>query len=113
MLSYFLSALIGLPSLLHTDVGASSAQTLLAVLGLGILQQAAAQIFFSLGIKGISPVAAGLISGIEPILNPVLVAVFYHEMLTPLSLLGAGIVLFTVIGYNFLTARQAECPADA
>lgn len=104
LLSYGIAALIGLPSLLRTDIAGSSSTALLAVLGLGILQQGAGQVCLALGIKETSPVAAGLISGIEPILNPVLVAVFYHELLTPLSLVGAAIVLCSVIGYNVLQA---------
>ena len=54
------------------------------------------------------PVTASLISGIEPVLNPLLVAVFYGEMLTPLSLVGAAIVFLSVIGYNLLRLKQAE-----
>lgn len=61
---------------------------------------------FALGIQGTSPVTASLISGIEPIVNPLLVAVFYHEVLTPLSFIGAAIVLLSVSGYNILTAKQ-------
>lgn len=108
LLSYAITALIGLPNLVHTDIAGSSIQTLLAVLALGALQQGAGQICFALGIKGTSPVTAGLISGIEPILNPVLVAVFYHEMLTPLSILGAAVVLISVTFYNVRTAKSAE-----
>lgn len=111
MLSYALTALIGLPSLLRTDIAGSAPQTLLAVAALGFLQQGAGQIFLALGIRQTSPVTAGLISGIEPILNPILVAVFYHEMLSPLALLGAGIVLVSVMGYNYRTASRKESPA--
>lgn len=106
LLSYGIAALLGLPALLKTDIAGSSAVSLLSVLALGLLQQGAAQIFFSLGIRGTPPVTASLISGIEPILNPILVAVFYHELLTPLSLAGAALVLLTVIGYNYLDTRQ-------
>lgn len=111
MLSYGLTALIGLSSLLRTDIAGSSMTTLLAVLGLGFIQQGGGQICLSLGIRDTSPVAAGLISGIEPILNPILVAIFYHEMLTPLSLLGAAIVLLSVMGYNYLTTKEKEMAA--
>lgn len=105
ILSYIIAALIGLPALLHTDIAGSTAGTLLAVLGLGLLQQGAGQVCLALGIKETSPVTAGLISGIEPILNPLLVALFYHELLTPLSLLGAAIVLISVMWYNYKTAK--------
>lgn len=106
LLSYAMAALIGLPQLLKTDIAGSGWPILLAVLGLGILQQGAGQVCLALGIKETSPVTAGLISGIEPILNPVLVAVFYHEMLTPLSLVGGAIVLVSIITYNYLEAAQ-------
>lgn len=106
VLSYALTALIGLPSLLHTDIGASSTDTLLTVLALGLIQQGVAQVCFALGIKHTSPVTAGLISGVEPILNPVLVAVFYHELLTPLSLVGAAVVLLSILAYNYITSKQ-------
>lgn len=106
VLSYLIAALMGFPDLMKTDILGSAPAELWAVLALGLLQQGAAQIFLSLGIKGVSPVTASLISGIEPILNPILVAVFYHEMLTPLSMLGAAVVLGSVIAYNALTSKQ-------
>ena len=105
LLSYLAAALIGLPSLLNTDVTASAPPTLLAVLALGLLQQALGHGLFAVGIKRTPPVNASLISGIEPILNPLLVAVFYHELLTPLSLFAAAIVLCAVLYYNVRSAK--------
>ena len=107
LISYVIAALIGLPSLLRTDIAGASSGTLLSVLGLGLLQQAAGHILFAVGIKRTPAVTASLISGIEPILNPILVAVFYHEMLTPLSLFAAGLVLSAVLFYNIRTAKSA------
>ncbi|MCQ2427981.1 MAG: DMT family transporter, partial [Clostridia bacterium] len=93
LLSYALTSLIGLPWLVQTNIAATPVKELLAVLALGLLQQGAAQICFAIGIKKTPAVAASLISGIEPVLNPVLAAVFYGEMLSPLSVIGAVIVL--------------------
>ncbi|MBQ7591170.1 MAG: EamA family transporter [Clostridia bacterium] len=112
LLSYALTALIGLPWLLRTDVAATPGSELLCVLALGLLQQGTAQICFALGIKETPPVAASLISGIEPILNPVLVALFYGEKLTLLSLIGAAVVLLAVLVYNVITASK-KATADA
>lgn len=106
LLSYLLTAMIGLPSLLKTDIAGSSPNVLLAVLALGLLQQGGGQICFALGIKGTPPVAASLVSGLEPVLNPILVAVFYHEMLTPLSLAGAAVVLISIVAYNCVMAAE-------
>lgn len=108
LLSYGITALIGLPSLLQTDIAASPAGVIPAVLALGLIQQAAAQLCFATGIRGTGAVAAGLISGLEPILNPVLVAVFAGEMLTPLSLLGAAVVVITVVIYDLLSNRKKQ-----
>lgn len=103
ILSYCLTALVGLPWLIKTDIAGTAPKELLAVLALGFLQQGLAQISFSLGIKGTPAVAASLISGVEPILNPVLVALIYGEKLTLLSLIGAVIVLVSILIYNVVT----------
>ena len=105
VLSYLFTILIGLPSLLKTDIAATPHEVLLAILVLGFVQQGLAQICFAIGIKHTPPVMASLISGIEPILNPTLVAIFCHEMLTPLSLIGAAVVLGSILIYNYLTAK--------
>ena len=107
-LSLIITGLIGLPELLQTDIGASSTNCILAVLGLGILQQAAGHILLSIGIKETSSVTASLLSGLEPILNPILVAIFYGELLTPLSLVGAAIVLISIISYNVIVSKNKE-----
>ncbi|MBR5007129.1 MAG: DMT family transporter, partial [Clostridia bacterium] len=101
-----LTALIGLPWLIQTDIAATPVNELLCVAALGFVQQGLAQMSFAVGIKQTPPVAASLISGIEPILNPVLVAVFYGEKLTWLSLVGAAIVLVSVLVFNVLTAGK-------
>ncbi len=110
LLSYAIAGLIGLPSLLRTDIAGASPGILLAVLGLGLLQQGAGHMLFAYGIRETPAVTASLISGIEPILNPILVAVFYHELLSPLSLFAAGLVLTAVIFYNVRTAGRKEAP---
>ena len=106
LLSYALTALIGLPWLLQTNIAATPVNELLCVAALGLVQQGAAQMSFAIGIKSTPPVAASLISGIEPVLNPVLVAVFYGEKLTWLSLVGAAIVLVSILIFNVLTAKK-------
>ena len=49
---------------------------------------------------------ASLVSGIEPVLNPILVAVFYHETMGRFALAGAAVVIVGVVGYNVIRARQ-------
>lgn len=106
LIAYMISTLIGLPALLHTNIATAPVSELLAVVALGIIQQGGGQIFFALGIKHTPPITASLVSGMEPVLNPILVAIFYHEMLTPLSLVGAAIVLLTIVFYNVRSAAK-------
>ena len=65
-----------------------------------------AYILLTIGLKSTPAVTASLVSGIEPVLNPILVALFYHESVGPLSLVGAVIVVSTVVLYNTLRGRK-------
>lgn len=98
-----ISVLIGLPFLLAPKE--MSPKILLAVAVLGVFQLALGYIFLTKGLETTPAITASLVTGIEPILNPLWVAIFYGEMLTPLSLVGAGIVFVTIILYNYRKAK--------
>ena len=70
-----------------------SSQVLLCVFLLGSVQVGLAYIFFSYGTRYTDPVTASIINAFEPILNPVLVAIFYGEHLGKLAIIGAAIVI--------------------
>ena len=85
-----------------------------SVAALGIIQVGGAYILFSIGIRNTPPVAASLITGMEPILNPLLVAAFYGEHVSALSVAGCVIVVCSVLVYNLrLAMRSAESPDAA
>ena len=84
-----------------------SGQAIVGILLLGIFQMAIAYIFMSKGLEQVSPVTASLSTAIEPILNPLLVAIFWREIISPLSLVGAAIVVVGVIGYNLIKIKLA------
>ena len=79
---------------------------LLSVFLLGAVQVGLAYIFFTTGTKYTDPVTASIINALEPILNPVLVAIFYGEMLGRLSLVGAAIVLCGILYYNLRSITE-------
>lgn len=94
------SAVVGLPFLLReTDFSWVPVTSLII---LGVFQVALAYILLTIGLKTTPAVTASLVSGIEPVLNPVLVAVFYGEAMGPMALIGAAIVVSGVVGYNVL-----------
>ena len=75
---------------------------------LGIFQVGLAYICLCIGLKTTPPVTASLVSGIEPVLNPILVAVFYGEKMGRFALVGAAIVIGGVVTYNVLRVRADE-----
>ncbi len=85
-----------------------SLPTAAAVLALGIVQVGGAYILFSEGIRYTPAVSASLIAGLEPILNPVWVALFYGERISALALTGAVIVVAAILAYNVLMTRRRE-----
>ena len=99
-----LSAVTGLPFLLWETNFAPV--TLFSLLILGVFQVAVAYILLTLGLKTTPPVTASLVSGIEPVLNPILVAVFYQEEMGRFALVGAAIVILGVVSYNVLKIKE-------
>lgn len=99
-----LGFLIGLPFMVsETNF---SAPVLTNIFFLGAFMGALAYIFMCSGLKTTPAVTASLISGIEPILNPILVAIFYGETIGSFALVGAAIVIVTVLVYNVLLAKK-------
>ena len=85
-----------------------SLPTLAAVAALGVIQVGGAYILFSRGIRYTPAVTASLITGMEPILNPLWVALFYGERVSPLSVVGSVIVVGSIVLYNVWMAKKKE-----
>ena len=98
-----MSVVIGLPFLLREREAGATAIVSLVVLG--AFQVGLAYILLIRGLRTTPAVTASLVSGIEPVLNPILVAVFYHETIGPFSLAGAAIVIVAVLVYNIVKIK--------
>ena len=111
-----LSAVTGLPFLLRETEFTATAVFSLVVLG--AFQVGVAYVLLCIGLKTTPPVTASLISGIEPVLNPILVAVFYKETIGAYAMVGAAIVIGGVVAYNVLKlklgaqAQRSDIPAE-
>ena len=77
-----------------------------SVAALGVIQVGCAYILFSIGIRNTPPVTASLITGLEPVLNPLLVAAFYGERVSGLSVAGCVVVVCSILAYNVWLAKQ-------
>ena len=98
IISFVLNFVIGIPFILQeTDWGIMNMSTGMLQ---GVVQIGLAYIFLNMALDKVPPVGASLISMIEPILNPILVAIFYGEKIGKISFVGAIIVLASALFYN-------------
>ena len=98
-----LSAVTGLPFLAHETEFTATAVFSLVILG--AFQVGVAYVLLCIGLKTTPPVTASLISGIEPVLNPILVAIFYKEAIGAYAMVGVAIVIGGVVAYNVLKLK--------
>lgn len=104
IIGQFLGAAVGIPFLLQeTDF---SFQPVMYAVLLGVFQMGLGYLCFSNGLRNTPPVTASLVSGIEPVLNPVWVAFFYGESLTTFSVIGGIIVIGSIIIYSVYKDRH-------
>lgn len=80
-------------------------EILVTIVVLGVVQLGFAYFFLSKGLDVVSPVTASLISTIEPLLNPILVAIVVGETIGPISIFGAVLVIGAATAYNVYAAR--------
>ena len=103
-----LTALVGLPFLLH---GLPSAQGWLGLLYLGVLQQGVSLALYVWCIKRLGALEAILIMTLEPILNPVWVALGVGELPGLWATAGGLVVLCAVTLRGVLHGRAAQAPS--
>lgn len=75
---------------------------------LGVFQMGIAYVLLAKGLERVSPVTASLTSTIEPILNPIWVAIFYGEMISTLAIAGAAIVIISSTAYNIMNTKSVS-----
>ena len=100
---------IGLPSLVReTDF---SPPVLAWAVVMGVFQLGLAYVFLTTGLRTAPPIPASLVAGIEPVLNPILVAVTIGEPLSRLSLAGGAVVFLSIMIYDVLTVKRENSEA--
>ena len=105
LVSFLISFVLALPSILQeVPTAPDPGRNLLDVMALGLIQQGISYILLNIGLNRISSFSASLLSMWEPILNPLLVAVIFGEVMGPMALIGSVIVLGSAIFYNLRAA---------
>jgi len=117
LLGFIVNVIIGLPFVL-TGVTAEPAAWGLIVF-LGVVQVGLAYVFFAIGIKKTTALLACLITAIEPVLNPIWVAVATYliigapEIPGPAAVAGGAIIIISVVGYNVWVEKKEKArPAN-
>lgn len=103
-----MTAVIGIPFMFQS---VPDTKSMIGIGLLGIFQLGISYILFSVAIKNISALEAVLIPVIEPILNPVWVALVVHEVPGIYSLIGGSIVLIIVTLrciYTYYLSKKRE-----
>ncbi|MCL2160127.1 MAG: DMT family transporter [Oscillospiraceae bacterium] len=106
LLGFFINAVIGLPFVFFEVTAEPLAWA--AVVFLGIVQVGLAYVFFSVGIKKTPALLGCLITALEPVLNPIWVALAAKEMPGPFAMAGGAVILISVVGYNIWESRQIQ-----
>lgn len=79
-----------------------------AVLILGIIQVGVAYVFFSIGIKRTPALLACLITALEPVLNPLWVALVAHEIPGFYTIAGGTVIVLTVVIFNIWEEKNIQ-----
>ena len=103
LLGNLLTAAVGLPFVKGHFL---TAPQLGAIATLGVVQLALPYIFYSIAIRRVTALESILIPMIEPVLNPLWVALARGEVPGPWSLLGGALVLGSVIAREVLRRRD-------
>ena len=108
LLAHILTAIIGIPIGFATYETEIAGLDILLILILGIVQLGIPYVLYALAASKISPLSCSLIGMIEPLLNPLWVAIFYGEIPGVFALLGGIVVIASVIIYNVWDEKQSQ-----
>jgi len=93
-LGNLLGALIASPAMI--TAGPTDARSVAVLLGLGLLQIGLSYVLFIAATARITAVEAGLVATIEPVLNPVWVALGYGERPSRGAVIGGVLIVLSV-----------------
>jgi len=106
LLGFLANAIIGLPFLFFDKDLTAEPVAWGFMLLLGLVQVGLAYVFFSKGIRRTSALLACLITAMEPVLNPVWVALATGLTPGPFAIAGGVVIVTTVVVYNIWLEKR-------
>lgn len=93
MIAQIITALFGLSFIFFKENSIPDLQSLIFLLLLGIFQMGIPNVMYSKGIKNVPALSASLITMLEPLMNPIWVLIFVHEIPSWSCILGGVLIL--------------------
>ena len=106
MLANIICFIVCFPTLFFDSNLVFDAKNIIWILVLSIFQYGLGNILFSIGIKYVDKIEGSLLLTIEPIFNPIPVAILCNEKMGPLSILGFIIVIISTTCYSIFSNRK-------
>ncbi|MCR5613967.1 DMT family transporter [Treponema sp.] len=106
MLAQLITAIFGLPFVFFAPNGFPDIKSLVFLILLGVVQMGFANFAYSLGIKKVPAFSASLITMIEPLMNPVWVLIFVHELPGLWCILGGVLIIACIILREVVNKRK-------
>jgi len=104
-LGFLINSVIGMPFAFFEVTADVTAWGFMILLG--VVQVGLAYVFFSIGIKKTPALLSCLITAMEPVLNPLWVALATGEIPGPFAAAGGIVIVLTVVGYNIWVEKHA------
>ena len=105
MIAQIITAAFGLIFVFTTDDGIPDSKSLLFLVLLGVFQMGIPNITYGIGIQKVRALSASLITMLEPLMNPIWVLIFVHEIPSIFSIIG-GIIILGCILLREILSRQ-------
>jgi len=106
MLGFLINAILWTPfAFFDSNISAELVPWVFIVL-MGVVQVGLAYVFFTVGIKRTPALLAILIVALEPVLNPIWVAMFTPERPGRFAFLGGIVIVVTIVAFNMWEARR-------
>lgn len=106
MLAQLIATVFGAPFVFFTSDGIPGIKSFIFLILLGCVQMGFANIAYSIGIKKVRALSASLITMIEPLMNPVWVFIFVHELPGFLCIFGGILIIACVILREVFNKRK-------
>lgn len=97
MLAQIITALFGLPFVFISQNGIPDLQSIIFLVLLGVFQMGIPNITYAIGIKKVRALSVSLITMLEPLMNPIWVLLFVHEIPSIYCILGGVMILGCIL----------------